>query len=358
MNFLKCTPTVFVIENDYEILINTISCGIISVNVNGKTYYEENSGVLSSEKSFAKIRLPQTELNKAKSYEICFRKRVKRQAYFSKFDEKICATFSFSPIDKTENINVYHVADVHYNFNSAIKTCSYFKNDIDLFIVNGDIGEVETEENYFEVARFTGEISHGQIPVVFARGNHDTRGKLAEKFTDYFPANGKDTFFTFNVGAISGVVLDCGEDKLDSHPEYNNVNDFSSFRQKQLKFLSNLNKSENKYFIAVCHMCPVIGDIERREVFTIETNTYKKWNDELIRIGVDLMICGHYHKTFIAENNDAKNLFSHPYPVIVGSALDDKNKVIGCAMVLQNNTVEISFTDENNSVLERKFLKI
>ena len=39
--FLYCTPTVFVIGKEYEILINLNACGICFVKIGEELYYEE-----------------------------------------------------------------------------------------------------------------------------------------------------------------------------------------------------------------------------------------------------------------------------------------------------------------------------
>lgn len=43
--FLKCNPTVFVINDEYEILVITQKNGLISVEIGGSIYYPENSEI-------------------------------------------------------------------------------------------------------------------------------------------------------------------------------------------------------------------------------------------------------------------------------------------------------------------------
>ena len=169
MSFLRCLPCVFVIDSDYEILVNTHNCGIVYIEIDGEKFYEENSGALSSEKRYTKIRFPQEYLDRAEKYTIVFRETINRCAYFSQFKEEERLEFSFKPLRKTENINIYHISDVHYLFDIARNTASYFGDDVDLFIVNGDIGEVESVENYIATAEYVGDISGGKIPVIFLR---------------------------------------------------------------------------------------------------------------------------------------------------------------------------------------------
>ena len=366
MSFLRCTPSVFVIGSEYEILINTLENGIIFVDVAGESYYEENSGVLSSEKDYAKIRIPQEVLNKTKSYTVHYQKTINRKAYCSEMAEEEIKAYTFKPLEKTENINIYHVADVHYRFENAVLACSYFGEELDLLVVNGDIGEVETVKNYNEVAKFCGDISKGEVPIIFARGNHDTRGKLAERFTDYFPADGKKTYFKFEIGSLCGVVIDCGEDKNDNHLDhgfmkywkfntpyvYGGVNRFHEFRQKELSFLQNTTLDNNKIRFAICHCPPVMVTDNKDSAFNIEKDCYTKWNAELERMGIQFMLCGHFHKNFVLKQGDERNIIDHKYPVLVGSQ-PQKENFIGVAITLNRNKMEVVFNDKNHAVVDR-----
>ena len=70
MSFLKCNPNIFVINDEYEILIFLKEKGICFIEVAGQYFYEENSGVLSSEKNYVKIRVPQQQLDSNESYKV------------------------------------------------------------------------------------------------------------------------------------------------------------------------------------------------------------------------------------------------------------------------------------------------
>jgi predicted MPP superfamily phosphohydrolase len=354
MMFLRCLPSVFVINDEYEILIFANQNGLIGIRIDGQIFYEENTGALYTEKDFAKIRVPQKLLDDAKSYQVVYRKAIERCPYFSHLEDEICCEFKFKPLEKTENINIYHVADVHYEFEKAVNACSYFGDKLDFLIVNGDIGEVNSEQEYFMVAKFVGDVAKGELPVLFVRGNHDVRGRLAERYTDYFPANGKDTFFTFSVGNLNGVALDCGEDKLDSHSEYGGVNDFKRFRERETKFLKNVRFDDtDKITFGVCHITPIQVTLLPDSCYDIERETYTVWNDILEKIGVKFFISAHRHIAYALLKGDPKNLIDHEYPVIVGSVFD-KNKAIvaGCAMVLSKNHLNAKITDNNLQVLD------
>lgn len=359
--FLKSNPCVFVIGKEYEIVINTVENGIIGVSVDGQIYYEENSGALSSEKNYAKIRMSQSILDNAGKYAVIYRKTIDRRGYGSLMGETQTAEFDFKPLLKTENINIYHVADVHYKFDEFEKTCSFFGSELDLLVVNGDVGEVETVENFEEVLRFVGKISGGNIPVIFSRGNHDTRGKLAERFTDYFPSNGKKTYFNFEIGCLKGVVLDCGEDKRDNHIDkkasvpdvYGGVNVFHDFRLKETEFINSLEfKDDGKIPFAICHIAPSYTTPSGNPVFDIERELYAVWIKKLEELGIQFMMTGHMHRAYVLQPNDPASNQPANYTVIVGSECYH-GSFIGTAVVLNKDNAKIMFTDQNLQIVSK-----
>ena len=369
-SFLYCTPTVFVIGKEYEILINLNEFGLCFVKVGDTFYYEENSGVLPSERKVVKIRVPQTALDLAKEYEVIFRGTDHRKRYWSTFLPPKTARFGFKALEKSEDIHLYYLSDVHYCFEIAKKTASYFGDDIDLFVVNGDIGEAETEENYLDVCRFVGEIAGGRIPVIFSRGNHDTRGRLAERFTDYFPCEGKKTYYTFEVGSLCGLVLDCGEDKLDASKEYDSsqdtpleylgLNRFHAYRERELAFLKQQEARDKQIKFVVSHVCPAMVTDEPGSQFDIDREMYEKWCRELDRINPVFMLCGHYHHAFMLMPGDERSLISHNYPVVMGNNRVPKNaseQFWGTAIILNQNQAEVMFTDQTHAVRERYLLE-
>lgn len=366
MSFLRCNPSVFVIGQEYEILLNVKAFGLCFIKVGEDFYYEENTGVLPSERLVVKIRIPQSSLDKAKGYTVLYRETEERKSYFSTFKPMQMQEYAFKPLEKTENIHIYHVADVHYRFEEAKKMASYFGEDTDLFVVNGDIGEVETEENFFEVCSFVGEISEGKIPVIFVRGNHDTRGRLAERYSKYFPVDNQKTYYSFEVGCLNGVVLDCGEDKVDQHREYDNSegvpeelrgsNRFHAYREQQLDFLKKASlDAQDKISFAISHICPVKCSNYINSQFDIERELYGKWNAELERMNIKFMLCGHFHKAFILTQGDERNLIDHSYPVVVGSAcLDDE--LWGSAVTLNQDKMFVCFTNSEQKIVEKHII--
>ena len=318
--FLSCKPVVTIINEDYEILLCTKENGIISIEINGEIYREENSGVLYSEKNYAKIRVPQKVLDKSKKYTVVFNKILNRTAYFSKLGEAESMSFRFKPVKKRGEINAYHLADIHGCFEEAKMAASYFGNKLDLLMLNGDYCEFGGDEDYLRFLSFVGDLTGGRIPVILVRGNHDCRGKASEKYTDRLTANGKNTYYTFTAGRLKGIVLDFGEDKPDENKEYGGVNDFYYFRKRELDFLKSLKPSKCKPLFAIGHTSPGYNTSHKGDPdFDIEQELFAECNKELERLGIKFYIMGHFHRSAFLEKNDHRSNRPHSYPIIVGS---------------------------------------
>lgn len=368
--FLYCTPTVFVIGNEYEILINLNTFGLCFVKVRDAIYYEENSGVLPSERTALKVRVPQSALDSAKEYEIIFRQTEDRKSYWSTFLPPISAKFEFKPLEKTENINIYYISDVHNCFDVAKKTANYFGDDVDMFVINGDCSEYKTEESYLDVSSFVGDVAGGKIPVLFTRGNHDTRGRLSALFTEYFPSQGKNTYYTFELGCLNGLVLDCGEDKRDVSKEYDSsentpeeylgINRFHEYRKKELEFIKSYQPNKDKITFAVSHVCPAKTSRNVGDQFDIDREVYTEWCRELDRIDPAFMLCGHIHDPFVLSPDDERNLIPHKYPVVVGvNRIPPKQCEYfwGAAVIVNKHSAEVRFTDNEHTVHEKYLLE-
>ncbi len=365
MSFLICTPTVFVIGEEYEILLNAKENGILYLEIGGEAFFEENAGVLATERAFAKIRVPQAVLDETEAYTVVYSKTINHQAYFSEMGEPEREAFRFRPIKKTDGIKIYHLADVHSAYEMAEKTATFFGDETDLFIMNGDIAEVEKQEDFVRVACFLGNIAKGQFPVIFVRGNHDTRGKLSHFYTDFFPANGKDTYFTFSIGPIAGVALDCGEDKPDDYiygeeygykSAYSGINRFSPFRKRELAWLKALKKSDKPYRLAISHICPMQTTRRAGSDFDIEREVYTEFSKELTCLGTQLMLCGHIHKAYVMMPGDGQSLLPHDFPIVVGSATtrgEDGQlaSFFGTAITLKNGEAHVCITDQNKKCM-------
>ena len=200
----------------------------------------------------------------------------------------------------------------------------------DLLILAGDIPEdCDTLKKIYAVYDLSSEITHGQIPVIYARGNHDMRGEFANEFIKYIGTHNGNTWFTFRLGSLWGIVLDCGEDKSDSNPEYGGLIDCYTMRQQETEWLQSLMSVASTEYespgitkrIAVCHQPFTTKYLfaDNPKLFDIESNVYSNWTQVLNDMKIDLMLCGHSH--ILATVKPGEQLSAHfaTFPIYIAA---------------------------------------
>lgn len=350
---MKNCPCVFAVGNNYQIIIPFDCKAVVWIEIGDKSYYDDANGIMRSGSNFHRIEVPVKELDSAEKYTVVYRKMIDRKPYFPISENPVRVDFHFSPI-KGDKINIYHISDAHNMEEEPIKAAEAFEDNIDLLVLNGDIPNHSGKIEYFNsVYNIASAVTGGSKPIVFSRGNHDTRGICGELFSDYTPnLNGK-TYYTFRLGPLWGLVLDCGEDKADSNEEYGNTVCFHEFRLKETKFIKSVaENAENefnapgiKHKIVICHI-PFVT--VQKPPFDIEQEMYRSWTEIVSKIiKPELMLFGHTHKAGVFEpgsNFDTYKLMS--CNAVVGSEPDMNKKIfIGCGITLSDNQPTVTFTD-------------
>ncbi|MGV8093777.1 MAG: metallophosphoesterase [Mangrovibacterium sp.] len=240
--------------------------------------------------------------------------------------------------------NVYRTKPLTFTTNNQAKTAISFVilNDIhgnnelmtnllkntpwsgtDLVFFNGDmVSDIKSEEQLFGGFMDTAvKLFASEVPMYYARGNHETRGNFAHRFADYFPGFDGKLYGMFRQGPVCFVMLDCGEDKPDSDLEYSGIVAFDAYRDREAEWLKEALRSDlfksAPYKVAVIHMPPFGGWHGEKEV-------EDKFIPLLNEAGIDVMFCGHLHKYVRKEPKKKQN-----FPVIVNA----------------NNTIVKAFTN-------------
>lgn len=352
----RYAPTVFAVGNCYQIMIPVYVPALVTIRIQDRDYCDETNGIMNSQHRIHRVEVPMDALDMAKEYTVFIKPLIRRSPYHTRTGKAVGKTYSFRPVPQ-KDIRVYHIADTHNKTIPPLKAAQVF-GKIDLLILNGDIMDHCGSARKFErIYRICATLGQGAIPVVFARGNHDMRGKFAEEYPDYTPNQNGKTYYSFRLGGIWGVVLDCGEDKSDDHPEYGGMVACHDFRVRQTDFLNDLiANSENEYEAEGIHTRLVICHVpftQREETpFDIEEDVYRQWS-KLLRekIQPDLMLCGHTHQAEIRYPGHERDSYGQPCPVVIGSGYDDRYYWIGCGLILYDQFTEMVFTDSNGKIL-------
>lgn len=293
--FLKINraPVVYESGDDmYTVMwtTNVKSTGTVSYTYDGEEYVctDNVGGNIRISDTIHSVRVPKEHLDN-NTYTVS----SQFVAYKGGYTAIKGKTVSYGPIqfrgyDGQDEIRALVLSDIHGDMTYVRPAVASFEEKPDFIILNGDIAnQMVTKEEFLDILDFTAELSKGEIPVVYARGNHEPRGEYASEFMKYFKTETGNLWYTFNYGPVWSVVLDCGEDKADDHKEYSGLVDFSTYIAEETKWLYELEPDTSEstiYRLCITHS-------------TVIDNEYgNNWVPALEALGVDAAIFGHLHR--------------------------------------------------------------
>lgn len=362
LNELMTAPAVFAVGNDYQIMVMTKSDLVFWVTVGDKSYYDHSNGILRSSTRIHKVTIPMKALDAAKEYTVNYRKIIDRKPYFPELEEVESETYSFRPLDFSKPVNMYHIADAHGDGIYTTAAGSYFGDELDLLILNGDIPNHSGDiANFNLIYELCDRLTHGNVPCVFSRGNHDTRGFYAENIAEYTPTRNGCSYFSFRLGKLWGIVIDTGEDKPDTNAEYGGTICCHAFREEETAYIEGIVENADKeynaegveYRFVISHTPFAYTD---NPPFDIEQDTYKYWLKLLKEeIKPQVMICGHMHKLSVSHIGGEYDSKGQSCPVVIASKPVRPNKIMsaftGGAFTLEDKNFLVRFTDHNKEVV-------
>ncbi len=355
--YCLCHPAVFAVEDTYQFIILTERSLFVSVIINGREYASHVNGVRCSDTKTHRITVPQDVLNTAGGYTLRLCEAIDRRPYWPIIGEPQDYSYRFHPVTKTTDLRLYHISDAH-GHREAATAAARLAGKPDLLIFNGDLpnhcGDYQEIHTMLLIAS---DVTGGEYPCVCARGNHDLRGAYAEHLIDYVPHRHGLFYYTFRVGCLWGVVLDCGEDKPDDHVEYGGAICCHAFRAEETEFLRTVNgydAPDVRYRLVICHT-PFTYTPEAP--FNIEIPTFTEWAALLReRVKPHLMLCGHLHKNVVFRPGDATDNKGQPCPVIVScrpgtvGCADSDDGFTGAAITLTENEAHVVCNDNHGAV--------
>ena len=285
-----------------------------------------------------RFRLENLKPGETYSYRVCSREVCLYEAYRKEFGETaISETYTFRvPKENETNFTAVIFNDLHQR-RATIDQLSNLISDIDydFVIFNGDnIDDPRNESQAVSTLTYLNEkVGAENIPVIFLRGNHEIRNAYSIGLRDLLDYINDKTYGSFNWGDTRFVILDCGEDKDDSHPEYSGMNDFTGLRKEQAQFLKEELKS-HKFKAAekrvLVHHIPIYG--LGKDSFN---PSLAEWGDILKNAKFNISIQGHMHKfTYYPKNSIGNN-----YPVVIGGGNSVEDATV---MILEKKGEEMT----------------
>ncbi len=290
------TPVVYAVGTTYQIMFYVSVPAFTWIRIGAQTFDDAVCGMMRSIPGMRRISVPQELLHAAGGYSVVLQVIEERLSYHTKTLRVASFDYAFAPVPN-EQPRAYMLGDAHGDLEGAYRAAKAF-GDFDFLIVNGDIDECKNEKRLLSAYRLAGRLTGGGKPVVYARGNHENRGQLAELLPAYIPLRDGCTYYTFRLGGIWGIVLDCGEDKPDDHEEYGGYARFHNFRLQETTFLRQVLENAEREFAApgvTCRICVVHTQFpcEQEPEFDIERELFQVWCDLLAEMRVELIVSAH-----------------------------------------------------------------
>jgi len=326
-----------------------------------QTAQTSRDGLVEADVTYHKVRITGLQPGKTYRYRVVSKEIAQFAPYEVVFGAGVVGEISqFKTLDPQKSAFSFMVfQDNHENsprLEKMLQSVSW--KDVDLVFFNGDtVNHLETEPQIFNgFLDASVKIFAREIPFVYIRGNHDTRGALARSLRNYYDTPESRWYYAFDHGSVHFIVMDTGEDKPDTSPVYAGLADFDRYRREQAAWLKNHIETkafrEAAFRVAVFHI-PVYGDRRGREggaePYT-ESELAKLWGPLLNEGGVDLLLSGHWHRFARKDPQEGKNSF----PVLVGPA----DGMIRADVTAEKIVVSVTGADgkavDNFSVLSKK----
>ncbi|MBO7310278.1 MAG: metallophosphoesterase [Clostridia bacterium] len=276
------TPIVYAVGSKYQIMVPVTKETLMWVEIAGNCFYDDVNGILRSNCTTHRMTVPMELLDDAKEYKVCYRIVNERKPYYSDVTDVFEYSSPFYPV-KQEGARFYHISDAHNQVSAPVASAKAF-GEIDFLILNGDLPDHSGDtKNFTTIHRIAAEITDGEKPVVFSRGNHDMRGIYAENICEHTPVENGRSYYTFRLGSIWGMVLDCGEDKYDYHIEYAHTICCEDFSKRELEFIKKVIENARKEYEAdgVKHKIIIAHDpfteYVASKISEEDMKTYKEW---------------------------------------------------------------------------------
>ena len=297
---------VYAVEDEYQIVFSTSDSAIAWVEIDGEAYYDLYAGSMRSVDRVHKVTVPQQVLDEAKGYTVCARQMIYRGPFGGYTGETISREYNFRPVDGSDGLVHFALSDVHEAVDAAVKAATS-RDDTDFIVLIGDlVSMVETEKD----AQLANELAHGitkgEIPVIYARGNHEIKGEYSEVLYKYVGSKHQEYYYWVTLSdEVFAVVLDMGEDHEDDWWEYNGTAQLDLYRQAQTEMLEEILEEgdyENyRYRMAICHI--PVQYVDKHGYFESFRN---EWTALLNEMEPDIALSGHKHVlwTFIPGHAD------------------------------------------------------
>lgn len=296
-----------------------------------------------------KIRLNDLLPGKDYYYRICSKEILVYRAYRKVFGDTVKSDFCRfkMPGNETTDFVALVFNDIHKQHRTMEALYEQVKDQpYDFVIFNGDcIDDPENEEQaVYSLKFFNEKVGASRLPVFYLRGNHEIRNAYSIQLRELFDYVGNKTYGAFNWGDTRFVMLDCGEDKPDTHWVYYGLNDFTRLREDQAGFLKQelngqaFRKATKRVLL---HHVPLYGNTDEYQPCRV------LWGKLLEKAPFDVALNAHTHEYAFHP----KGALGNNFPVFIGGGYS-RNDATVMVLTKRGDILSIKVLDTNGKILK------
>lgn len=298
------------------------------------------------------VRLTSLTPGRKYQYRVVSTPVLELAAYWPKTGQELQSdTYSFSTFDtRKPEVSFVSITDTHediHRIDSLMTKIDWLK--IDFLVHTGDCTNwVASEEQLWQKCLdplIAGGMQHS-TPLIFARGNHDTRGAYARELSGDIPIEGGHFYYTRDDGPLHLIIIDTGEDKSDTTQVYAGLNQMQAYHDQELTWLKQERQTSKRSHDAPFRVLLMhqphwgwLGDGDQktaRAAWTAAANAAK----------VDLVIAGHTHRFSLAP---AGSPLGNNYPILVVgqgdvAKVDATSTSLHVTVIAQDGSARTDFT--------------
>lgn len=292
---ITADPMVVDSGDNYAVVFatNDAGTGFVEYSFEGQEYklYDENAGRIKGDSKIHTVKVPKAHLTN-NTYRVGSTRVLEERSYGGRSGKTVYSDIYAFKVPTGANQTYLTVSDWHIHLKKAYDAIAYV-GDYDGVLLLGDAvpGLMFEDDIVDNIVEFGGTVSGGTKSVIYVRGNHETRGGYAAKLADYL---GLDNFYYETAyGDYNFLVLDSGEDKKDSHPEYGGMVNYGAYRLQMVNWLCNDVKATDNKTLMLVHDSDI----------AVEEDLRLRAQNALVELGATQILSGHYHICDYKEEN-------------------------------------------------------
>ena len=333
----EAAPVVIDNGEDFSVVwaTNVNSIGYLEYTYAGQKYtvYDAEDGKYRADKRVHTVHVPYDHLY-GNTYTISSAKVLKNASRYSETGGFVTSKeYRFADKVTGSSLKMLSLTDMHEDVDSAYAVAAA-RPDFDILLMMGDeinyVNEFEDIIDYIVIPG--GNITGGAKPVLFVRGNHETRGKYSSDIKDVLGM--KKYYYTTSYGEQNFIVFDGSEETADDDPWSGGIFLSEVYREEELDEMESLPIPLSGYNICLCHI-PVYSTGKDTDQYARFAAILKAWQ-------VKLEISGHEHYLEYEKGED--------FDTLIGGGPTDDNGYVSCMITIADGAATIEAYNAKGTV--------